>query len=252
MSLRSRIVDTITNDSVVRTLLALTVTGLGILGLAAVSMMALSNAPQEQKAEAARLVFASIVPLIGTWVGSVLAYYFTSQNLKAGSDTALAAVTAAGGISPETPVWKVMTSFGNIKPIKTVADDNAARDVQLAGLYGELTNDRARIPIVTSGNHASPLYVVHMTDIEKYSASLTPPVGPRDLTQKLTDMLSSAGADFKGLTSFVVVPESATLAEARAALRAVSGAKDVFVTSSGARNGTVLGWLTNSDLAKSD
>jgi hypothetical protein len=42
----------------------------------------------------------------------------------------------------------------------------------------------------------------------------------------------------------------ATLSEAKAALAAIEGCQDVFVTDDGGRSGKVLGWLTNGMLAK--
>src|SRR5215813_14198228 len=42
--------------------------------------------------DAAQLIFTSILPLLGTWVGTVLAFYFTKESLEAASRTTLDAV----------------------------------------------------------------------------------------------------------------------------------------------------------------
>jgi hypothetical protein len=55
----------------------------------------------------------------------------------------------------------------------------------------------------------------------------------------------------KAVSTFATVPSSATVADARAALAKVAEAKDLFVTEDGSKTGKVLGWLTNSDLARS-
>jgi hypothetical protein len=46
-----------------------------------------------------------------------------------------------------------------------------------------------------------------------------------------------------------IVGANATIAEARAAMRAVQGSNDVFVTTNGKRTDPIIGWLTNTDLA---
>ena len=51
-------------------------------------------------------------------------------------------------------------------------------------------------------------------------------------------------------TSFGTVPESATLAEAKAALEQGRDREDVFVTRSGGRDEPVLGWITDNDLVR--
>jgi hypothetical protein len=50
------------------------------------------------------------------------------------------------------------------------------------------------------------------------------------------------------LVAFVTA--SATLAQAKAALDAVSGAQDIIVTTTGDANGQMFGWITNVDLIK--
>lgn len=253
MGVLSKSREWLSNESIVRSALGFTVTGLGIIALGVMSAIALHFADPDGRPEAARLVFASIVPLLGTWVGSVLAYYFSSQNLRAGSETALAAVTAMGGLSPETPVQKVMISLDHIRPVQLVESDDKAKELVLGVLYRSMTDaHQSRLPILQRGLTISALYVIHEGDIEKYAGSLSPAVAPGALTQPLSDLLSSGAARFADLTSFAVVSELATIADARAALKAKADAKDVFVTTGGTRTGAVLGWLTNSQLAKTE
>jgi CBS domain-containing protein len=52
------------------------------------------------------------------------------------------------------------------------------------------------------------------------------------------------------ITAFVAVPRTATMADARMELSKAADCKDVFVTDNGQKTGRVLGWLTNSDLAR--
>ena len=51
-------------------------------------------------------------------------------------------------------------------------------------------------------------------------------------------------------TSFAVVSEDATLADAKAAMESVRDCLDVFVTKSGTKDEPVLGWVTNVLITK--
>jgi hypothetical protein len=219
-------------------------------GLLLVSIAAIWFAKSEDRAETTRLVFASITPLLGTWVGAVIAYYFSSANLRAGSETALAAVSAAGGLTPETPVTQVMTPLSRIHPVQRVDDDTAARALKLTELYGTMKDaGRGRVPILNMSD--VPLYVVHEQDIDEYSGSK--PANEAVASKNLPDT-ATVGLlieEFASQLRFAVVKETATLADARSALNAVDGAKDVFITADGTTSSAVKGWLTNSDLAKS-
>lgn len=246
MGARRRFFD---NDNHVRTLIAFLVLGAGMVVLATVAWVALANADAEERGETTRLVFASIVPLVGTWVGAVLAYYFSAANLRTGSETTLRAVKAAGGLSPESPVTEVWTP---VRAMLTtpVADRAAAERLVLRVLYQDMqTFGKGRMPILTRPGGVA-LFVVHDSDIEKYAGSLQPPRAASALgTETLRDLREVDG--FAEMLGFATVPDTASVAEARAALAAVPGAKDVFVTEDGTAKGAVLGWLTNSDLARS-
>ena len=51
----------------------------GVLGLAVLIML---TATAGQESDTAKLLLSSILPLLGTWVGTVLAYYFAKENFE--------------------------------------------------------------------------------------------------------------------------------------------------------------------------
>lgn len=73
------------------------------------------------------MVFTAILPLLGTWVGAVLAFYFSQDNLQAASTTTLNAVRTGKGLPSDTFVTDVMTPAAQINPLSMVADDNAPK-----------------------------------------------------------------------------------------------------------------------------
>lgn len=228
-----------------RTQIAFAVIVVGLIGIVAVSCVALISA--SNKDETSRLIFASILPLIGTWVGAVLAFYFSRDNLQAASATTLDAIRAAGGLTSETLVSAAMIPVNRINPVRTVADDPGARGLLLSDIYTSMkTSGQARVPILT--NSGITLYVIHEADLDKYAQSKSLNA-MAFTTETVADLLADPSI-MPQLTSFVTVAINGTLSDARARLAKVANAKDVFVTDNGDKEGVVLGWLTNSDLAR--
>lgn len=69
-------------------------------GIVAVSLAAILWETDTSRPEMARLVFNSILPLFGTWVGTVLAFYYVRDDL----DAATASTERVMGLKPPTPV----------------------------------------------------------------------------------------------------------------------------------------------------
>jgi hypothetical protein len=220
---------------------------IGIGGIVAISWVALHEA--SDKDETSRLIFASVLPLLGTWVGAVLAFYFSRENLQAASETTLNAVRAGGAsVDSETLVAAAMTPVHRIRPKIEVADDAAAQAQPLASIYGLMkASGQSRVPILT--NDTKALYVVHEPDIDKFAQQVGVSATALPATSTLALLLADAELA-SAISSFASVLPHATLGEARAALNRVAHAKDVFVTESGDNAGKVLGWLTNSDLSR--
>ena len=64
-----------------RWVLALTITLSGIAGIALVAGLAIAFS--DDKPQTSQMVFTSVVPLLASWVGTVLAYYYSSESMDA-------------------------------------------------------------------------------------------------------------------------------------------------------------------------
>src|SRR3954462_11715499 len=91
-------------DESTRRRLAFTVVVVSIAGVILISGVALALAG-DNRPDMAQLVFSSVLPLLGTWVGTVLAFYFARENLKAATESTLA---LSGRTDTGTPVTEVM------------------------------------------------------------------------------------------------------------------------------------------------
>jgi hypothetical protein len=180
---------------------------------------------------ASRYVFGVVVPLIGTWMGAVIAFYFTREALDSATKNTLA---LTGALTPDTPVASVMVPRAKITSHDLTGDRSGADQVALADLLKEMAAvDRHRIPILDASG--AVVYVVHDSTINANSTAAT-----------VADLPADAQTAIKAI-GFVAL--DAALKEARAKMSAIPGCNDVFVTKGGQGDELMLGWLTNTDLA---
>lgn len=226
-------------DSNVRHFISLgitTISILGVLGLAIVILVRDTESPEQ--------VLGTVLPVIGTWVGTILAYYFSKDNLEAAtrSFTAVAQMSAAEKLKsvratekmiPKSQMFFRNTPGSGVNLFETLtAMDDAKKG--------------SRLPILD--DKGCPVYVIHRSTIDRYMVQKATSGSGTDLkTLTLQNMLDDDAAVKSALEkSFVTVNETATLADAKAAMDQITVCQDVFVTKAGTRNEPVLGWITNA------
>lgn len=237
-----------------RTVLAIAMVALGVALLIIVCGVALAVSQGDAtRVETTRLIFAAVLPLIGTWVGTVLAFYFTSDNLKAAAaaqqSVTESTLSLVRGLSPATPVTAIMIQVAGISPKEVVADDAAAQALKLDALYKSMKDaGRARVPVLDASG--VPLYVIHEPDIDKYAArSQGLQAGQLGDDQTVAQLV--ADAELKAaITAFAAVAPDADVGDARTKINTDPSIKDLFVTVGGTVTTKALGWITNSDLAR--
>jgi hypothetical protein len=230
------------NESHTRLWIAIAMVSLSAVGVIVISWVAIATATDTERSDTARLVFSSILPLLGTWVGTILAFYFARENLEAAT---VSTVRLAGRLAPTTPVREVMIPRAKITA-HTVATEADAQNVKLADLQTKMgAEGHHRMPVFFGSD--SVIYVIHDSTIAKF-AELNG-IRVADLADETTSDLVALTDLGKQVTALGFVGPDANIAEARAAMRSVSGCNDVFVTEQGQRRNAVVGWLTNTDLA---
>jgi hypothetical protein len=221
--------------------LALAIVGASIVGIVAISAIAIALAGGS-RADTSRLVFSSVLPLLGTWVGTVLAFYFARENFQAATESTL----RLAGLETETPVVRVMIREADFVAYDLGAGDRV-EDVPLAAVrqrMQQLVPPYRRIPIRNASG--AVLYVIHDSTLTAYVDSVGQTTA--NLSKTLGDMLNVA--EYKQLIEAVgFVAEKATVADARAVMVSTKNCNDVFVTASGKRDERAIGWLTNTLLA---
>ena len=193
----------------------------------------------------ANTVLTAVLPLLGSWVGTVLAFYFSKENFAAATRSVtemsrtitgqekLQATLARDKMIPRAKMFSIpVTSGQTLKEILT-----------------KLTEQKIgfRIPFLEQQDF--PKYVIHRSVIDQFLAQralnpTSPPIALEDLT--LEDLISDPEWQEKIERSVDTVREDATLADVKALMEKNPHCQDVFVTKGGGRNEPVLGWITNA------
>lgn len=111
-----------------RTALAFGITVAAVFGITILSLVVIATTDPDVN-DRAQNIFNAVLPLFGTWVGTVLAYYFSRENFMAASDSTQQLVGALDERLRSTRVSDVM-----IKTIFSRNDLNAKAEEVLEEL----------------------------------------------------------------------------------------------------------------------
>jgi len=247
-------------DSGFRVELAKTVTAWALIAILAIAgliivVAALSalNQPSPEKMEKffdiSKYVLGVLLPVIGAWVGTVLAFYFGQGSFEAASRSAANLVRQ---LSPreklqakaaDQAMMKIneVTTF-KIPPDKTEADITMRKLID-EGFEKDKSHARQRLPILDAEGRGK--YVLHRSTIDAFVAPKKRPPDVDESTLSLKDLLEDSKLKEYILKSFLALGPEATLADAKDLLDNNPQCLDILVTKDGTKNGTVAGWITN-------
>lgn len=188
------------------------------------------------------------LPVIGTWMGTILAFYFTKENFESASRSlreTISSLTSEEKLK-STKVNEVMISAAQIDkyPLK---DGQTWDNVPIVEYINFLDSVKRQRLVIFENNNVK--YVIHKSTLSSYVYNkLMAGVQKTDI-DKLTiaDLLKDAPQDLKDYVTNTVdfISESATLFEAQQKMNANPICQDVFVTSSGKNTDPIKGWITN-------
>jgi hypothetical protein len=226
----------------VRNWLALWVSILSIIVVLILGILTISLGTAEPgRKDAVQLVLTGVLPLIGSWVGTILAYFFSSESLRTATQSVQTLLTSQERLR-SIPVRDKMIRRADMKAVET----RPLGQILLVEVKQRLENAGVNRLIVLDANDY-PKLVVHMSSLDRYLATMSmaqsPPVDLGGLT--LQDMLDNPTMQPLLSSTFETVREEATLAEAKAQMDQTPHCQDIFVTRTGSRSEPVLGWITN-------
>lgn len=217
-----------------RTGLALGITTIAILGITVLSLVVVANR-DTGVIDRAQNVFNAVLPLFGTWVGTVLAYYFSRENFAAASDSTQELVRNLNEEKLQsTRVADVM--------IKTIFSQNDL-NTKASDVLKALSDKRHKRLLILKRSGALEA-LVDKEGIFSYLLEIP----EADRPNKTIGDLLREKPDLKQTPAYV--SEDATLAEAKSAMEKIQNCKVVLVTKRGNPKDPVIGLLTNTDIAK--
>lgn len=235
------------DDGTERQKLANNLTVAGVLGITVISALAISFS--EKRGEAAEHVMVAVLPLFGSWVATVLAYYFARENLKAATSSMSALVTSQrrGGLDqiPVTDKMIERSRFVTLSDRFTVMTTALLKDIT-----AYLKDRGVRRAPVLDGNGAI-VYMVHASTLDQY---IRDAVTAGKTLDSLTfgDVLGVPALKLLLQRSFELVAETATLQDARDSMQGNPSCEDVFVTRTGAAGEPVIGWITDNAILSAE
>jgi hypothetical protein len=172
-----------------------------------------------------------IIPLLATWIGTILAFYYGRENFEAASKQYKSIINQLTPeilddievnqimIDKDTMVWREYASIQN-NDIKTLSD--FLKDV-----------GKNRLPIL---NNQQIMYVVHKSTFDEEITLNLNQIQPNFSAFEVNPKYSNI------IKSFIKVPNNTKLEQVLEKLKSDEKIQDVFVE----ENGKVIGWLPNS------
>ena len=218
-------------DAALRGRLAWLVVGLGAAAVVTVSLAAIAvfsfNSNTSQRDTQIMAVLSSVMPVLATWVGTVIAFYFTNESYRQAAES-----TARFGLHEEDPrvdSTNLMYPYDKFEKIVLEAPKSLGelKREEVLKKFTESTITR----VIVVDNRKVALLVIRKNFKDEDFADV-------DAYQK------KYAAD---ATSFAVIERSLSLKRARDLLAATK-VKDIFVTENGQPKQPVIGWIPDDRL----
>jgi hypothetical protein len=240
------------NDARNRERIALAVLFSSIGAVFLLSATIIWNADPKEKPQVAQNVMGSTLPLYGTWVGTILAFYFSRNAFEAASSATARNATVfqqvrSDLVSAAPPDNKlanislkalanglVFSQDDTKKPLQEVLDDLNSKS-------------RYRTIVVNKTNETTKTYVdlVYKVNVsaflEQRQQGTTQPT-----LQNYLDWRKAQGDQAQPMVVFL--PETATLADADTKIKETLGCRDVIVTTDGQKTSPVVAYVTDNDI----
>lgn len=188
-------------------------------------------------------ILTLLLPVLGTWVGTVLAFYFSKENFESAARSTAALVNQ---LTPDEKLRSTLMKDAMIPMDKAVGLrlGKPEKDIRLKpdvidAILGK--EKRERLPILDTEGRIK--YIAHRSLIDRF---LVQAVVDKKVLEDVTlaDLLTNAECK-KTMTAFRTLLPTSTLAEAKHYLDTIPDCSDVFATEDGTADAKAVGWVTN-------
>ncbi len=207
--------------------------------------------------ENGKSLMSMLLPMFGTWVGTILAFYFTKENFETANKATLDVIRSTSQILESKKVSAEMIHVGAIVALKIDAGkgllDTKYSDIStaFASIRPGSSRKITRLPFFDAQMHC--VAVLHSSVwMEICLGALSSGDFKPAPDTSLRELIKLAGGgNYEALvtTSIGFVALDTNLAAAKSEMDRTDQCQDVFVTASGKKGDPVLGWLTNIAIA---
>lgn len=192
-------------------------------------------------------VFNILLPVLASWVGTVLAFYFGRRNFESANQQVRQLVDkiTSKQISEEQPVSTIMRGKDNLTAFK-IDKTQTIQTTKLSDLLKLFTDKNTRLPIIDADE--KPLYMIHKTNIDTY---ISAGGNSTDSLETFFDNERNKRKLEYGLDKgFVLVSEQTTIGDAKDKMEKTPPCQDILITKEGTQNEPLTGWISNVRLQK--
>jgi hypothetical protein len=219
--------------------------GIFLTALTLIIAIAAQSRTDPQWKESALAIFTSVLPVFATWVGTVLAFYFTNESFRQAAEAsqglstnrATELLSRPGVTIPFDRILRRELDLASITA-KEGSATAAAEAVKLQEIKDLLGTAGPR-SVVIFDDKRIPVYVIRR--------DLIPEIVVEDDTVK--DYLDT-GTNRVSATNFAVTAANSTIASARRLIES-RRVTDLFVTQNGGGDEPTIGWVPDENLARS-
>ncbi|MEG4026879.1 MULTISPECIES: hypothetical protein [unclassified Microcoleus] len=252
------------SDSRNRERIALGVLLASIIAVFSISVVVIATAENgEKRGVVSGRVMDSTLPLYGTWVGTILAFYFSRNAFEAASratDRTTAAVLqqANSGLVSAPPLPD--NRLAKI-PLKALANDLVFSQDDMNKPLQDVVNElesRNRYRVIVVDADKKYVNMVYRINASAFLVQSQPegsnpqrdqggdPVSPPPTLKNYLDWRHEQGEKAQPIVIFL--SESATLADADAKIKETIGCRDAIVTTDGKDTSPVVIYVTDTDI----
>ncbi|PLX07657.1 MAG: hypothetical protein C0596_09485 [Marinilabiliales bacterium] len=228
----------------IRNVIAVTTIFLGVVGtlLLAIWLLIVDG-------EAKTFIGQSLLPLWGTWVGTVLAFYFGKENFEAASKS-YQDVIKSMTLEQKIAGIKVEDEMIRLEDIKYIEfSDETLKHKIIDILQDRDFTNYQRIVFIT--NEKLLKYVIHKSTLALF---LTESLNNSPENLVLSDLLNYKSPESKIPKiiekSFAFIPLSSNMLAAKILMDAIPECQDIFITENGKSSEPVLGFITNNQIVE--
>ncbi len=236
-------------DIITRRSIGIGITAIILLGTVAIAVIALVMFWGNDREKGLAFIGQSLLPLWGTWIGTVLVFFFSRENFDAASKSYQAIINK---LTPEEKMAKL-----NVKDVMLTVEKlvylkySEEKDKKIFDIlkYEKFQNYK-RYAVLD--DDFKMLYMIHRSTFNAFISERILKEDSNGTIQNYTldDLLNKASSQISRTLNlgFNFVNKDATLLDAKKAMDAIPECFDVFVTEHGRKDEPVLGMITNSKI----